>query len=158
MVRFARTCLASALLLAATCALAAPVRTPLEDWRGMKYGFFVHYVWDGAGTVTLNPDGSRPASIDDLCDRFDAQGFAEDIASMGVDYLVFTAWHANLYPLFPSAAIERIEPGRSPRRDLLGDMIGAVRAKGIRVLLYTHPEQPVFGLDYDRWNDFLNDL
>lgn len=158
MVRLSRSSLASALLLAATCALAAPERAPLDDWRAMKYGFFVHYVWDGAGAVTLNPDGSRPASIDDLCERFDAQGFADDVASMGVEYLVFTAWHANLYPLFPSAAIERVQPGRSPRRDLLGDMIDAVRARGIRVFLYTHPEQPVFGLDYDRWNDFLNDL
>ena len=146
------------LLLAASWSGFASPATPRENWRAMKYGFFVHYVWDGRGTVTLNPDGSHPASIDDLCNRFDAKSFADDIASMGVEYLVFTAWHANLYPLFPSAAIERIQPGRSPKRDLLGDMIDAVKAKGIRVFFYTHPEQPVFGLDHAKWNDFLSDL
>lgn len=148
---------AAILALVLVCAAtAAPA--PLGNWRTMKYGFFVHYVWDGAGRVTLNPDGSSPASIDDLCDRFDAQAFADDIASMGVEYLIFTVWHANMYPLFPSASIERVQPGRSPRRDLVGDVIDAVKGKGIRVFLYTHPEQPVFGMDYQRWNDFLNDL
>ncbi|MBI5835224.1 MAG: hypothetical protein HZB16_23200, partial [Armatimonadetes bacterium] len=39
-----------------------------------------------------------------------------------------------------------------------GDMIDAVRPKGLRVVFSTHPEQPVFGLPNDRWNDFLNDL
>ncbi len=150
------------LLLALVLLLCLPqlvrAETPLDRWRTMKYGFFVHYVWDGVGGVTRNPDGSAPASIDALCDSFNAQAFADDLASMGVEYLVFTAWHSNMYPLYPSAAIDRVQPGRSPKRDLLGDVLDAVKAKGLRVFFYTHPEQPVFGMPNAEWNDFLKEL
>ena len=54
----------------------------------MKYGFFVHYVWGGdAYSVTVNKDGSKPAGLDDVANRFDAEGFADDVASMGVEYV-----------------------------------------------------------------------
>jgi len=114
-----------------------------ERWKTMKHGFFVHYAWDGSGGVSLNADGSKSTSINDTADRFDATGFANDLESMGVEYVIFTAWHANFFPMYPSAAMDKVHPGRSPNRDMIGDMITAVRAKNIRVLLYTHPWQPI---------------
>ena len=144
----------------------------IQNFQKMKYGFFVHYVWGGtAYTATINPDGSIPAGLDDLADRFDAARFADDLNSMGVEYVVFTAWHANMNCLWPSPKMNQWLPGHASRRDVLRDMITAVRAKGIRVLLYTHPsdghdltaaEQMATGwgptFDYSKWNNFINDI
>ncbi|MCB1131019.1 MAG: alpha-L-fucosidase [Verrucomicrobiae bacterium] len=133
-----------------------------ERWKRMKYGFFVHYVNDGNGHTTFNIDGSpTSAGADYVADSFDAKGFAEDIASMGVEYLIFTAWHSNFHPLFNSAAVERVPAHERPRiktpqNDMLGRMVSAVRAKGVRVLFYCHPGQQLYwGED---WNRFMEDI
>ena len=133
-----------------------------ERWKRMKYGFFVHYVNDGNGHTTFNLDGSpTSAGADYVADNFDAAGFAEDIASMGVEYLIFTAWHSNFHPLFNSAAVEHVPAHERPRintpkNDMLGRMVTAVRAKGVRVLFYCHPGQQLFwGED---WNRFMEEI
>ena len=133
-----------------------------ERWKRMKYGFFVHYVNDGNGHTTFHIDGSpTSAGADAIADQFDAAGFAEDIASMGVEYLIFTAWHSNFHPLFNSAAVERVPAHerpriQTPRNDMVGRMVSAVRAKGVRVLLYCHPGQQLFwGED---WNRFMEEI
>lgn len=52
-----------------------------ERWQRMKYGFFVHYVWDGGqGATPIRADGTKPANIDELADGFDAKGFAREVA------------------------------------------------------------------------------
>jgi autotransporter-associated beta strand protein len=73
-----------------------------ERWKRMKYGFFVHYVNDGNGHTTLNIDGSpTSAGADYIADNFDAAGFAEDIASMGVAPSVFSSASAAQPPWLP---------------------------------------------------------
>jgi autotransporter-associated beta strand protein len=149
----------------------------ISSFRRMKYGYFVHYVFGG----TRKSDGNWPTDANDMADRFDATGFAEDLQSMGVEYVIFTAWHYNVVCLWPSAAMEQWMPGHTVNRDLLGDLIDAVKAKGIRVLFYTHPRDghdmntadqittgwgPGSGgydpdwnqFDRPKWNDFINDI
>lgn len=133
-----------------------------ERWKRMKYGFFVHYVNDGNGHTTFNIDGSpTSAGGDYIADSFDATGFAEDIASMGVEYVIFTAWHSNFHPLFNSAAVERVPAHerpriKTPKNDMLGRMVSAVRAKGVRVLFYCHPGQQLFW--GEEWNRFMEEI
>lgn len=153
------------------CSLEA--RQPgLQNFQRLKFGIFVHYVWGGSAyPATINPDGTLPAGLDDLADRFDAQKFAADLKSVGAEYVIFTAWHANMNCLWPSAVMNRWLPGHASRRDVIGDMIKTVRAEGIRVILYTHPtdghdlnatEQIATGWNTSsnstRWNDFINEL
>jgi hypothetical protein len=168
-------------LFASDSLLAQAIKLPPADYRSMKYGLFVHYVWGGEGyKVTVRPDGSMPANLDDLANRFDAERFANDVASMGMEYVLFTAWHANMNLLYPSKAMEKWMPGHSAKRDLIGDMIKACKAKGIQVLLYTHPrdghdfmapDQARTGwaesgspnpdwakFDKEKWNNFINDI
>ncbi len=141
-----------------TNALAGAATDGISNFRRLKYGFFVHYVWDGSGGGgTFNSDGSRLTSIDECANRFDAAGFASAMESIGVDYVIFTAWHANFFPLFNSSAMAKYYPGRCPTRDMIGDMVDAVRAKGIRVLFYTHPMQPMTW-DYNVYNNLINDV
>ena len=76
------------LALACACPLvslhAQSPQVPPTDYRSMKYGFFVHYVWGGeAYSVTVNQNGSKPTGLDDLANRFDAENFAKDLSSMG---------------------------------------------------------------------------
>ncbi len=129
-----------------------------ERWKRMKYGQFTHYVWDGGGWVTRKTDGSNSPNIDFVADNFNATKYADDLQSMGVEYVIFTAWHANFNPLFNSSTFDKYGYWyRHSQRDMLGDMITAVRAKGIRVLFYTHPNQPI---DFNWWthNNMINDI
>jgi len=162
----------------------------IENFKKYKYGFFVHYVWGGnyrgmtrtkiEGTGKEKGLGAVPASIDALADDFDAQKFADDLASWGVEYVIFTAYHANINPLFPSETMKKWGlANHTPKRDLIGDMIKAVKAKGIAVLLYTHPRDghdlrgddgiktgwgpakgihPTKAFDKEKWNNFTAEL
>lgn len=165
------------LIIAGSVFFLCPGRAASEDlgmqnFRKMKYGLFVHYVWGGkAYTATVNANGSAPAGLDDLAENFDAERFANDLASINVEYVIFTAWHANMNCLWPSPKMQRWLAGHASSRDVLREMITAVHAKGVRVLLYTHPsdghdltlaEQAATGwgpnFDRTRWNDFINDI
>lgn len=118
-----------------------------------------------------------------MADGFDAEGFANDAKAFGVEYVMFTAWHARQLPLYPSAVQQRWRgPGLNANRDMIGDMIRAVKSKGIRVMLYTHPHdghdfisdqdkravgwsagnyfpKPNFAeFDYKKWNDYQSEM
>lgn len=179
---FLRAFAASALLSLASAPLHAAPPSPAAqaNYRAMKYGLFVHYVWGGAAyTVTVNKDGSKPAGLDDVTSRFDAEGFARDAQAMGVEYVLFTAWHADMNVLYPSKVMDKWLPGHSSKRDLIGDLIKACKARAIPVMLYTHPRDghdftdadmaktgwhrgegsnPDFNkFDKAKWNDFMNE-
>jgi hypothetical protein len=170
--------LMAGLLLAPVCRAEKP---GFAEFQKMKYGFFVHYVWGGSAyQATINRDGSMPAGLNDLADRFNAEQFAADLAAMRVEYVVFTAFHANMNTLFPSKVMEKWLPGHCSKRDLLGDMIKACKAKNIPVLFYTHPRDghdctpaeqartgwvagqspnPDFNRwDKTKWNNFINEF
>ena len=170
-----RCCLATALALLSAGQIFAQ-EPGVQDFPKMKYGFFVHYVWNGTNNPvyypeTRNRDGSLPAGLDDLANRFDATGFANDLASMGVEYVFFTAWHNNMNCLWPSPVMNRWLTGHTSQRDVLRDMITAVKAKGIKVLFYTQAwegytlspaEQAATGwgptFNLTTWNSFINEL
>ncbi len=84
-----------------------------DEIRALKYGAFVHYVWGGTGTripgpLQVNSDGTRPyKTIDEMVNAFPVEKFAKDVASMGVEYLIFTCWHYNMNPLYPSKGVRQ---------------------------------------------------
>lgn len=152
---------------------------PQHDYAQLKYGIFVHYGWGnvpGAGSgypITQYPDGSYPTSVDEVANNFDVQGFANDMADAKVQYVIFTAWHGGMYPLFPSEAMEDwLGPGHASQRDLIGEVLDALHAKGIKVYLYTQPEEAhnfsasekaavgfINSSTYSQtFNDFINDV
>jgi hypothetical protein len=143
------------------------------DQLRQKYGLFVHYVWGGADkTITVNRDGSKPTGLQDVANRFDAAGFARDVKSMGVEYVIFTAWHANMNLLYPCASMDKWipEPDHTAERDVIQALLDELRPLGIRLYLYMHPqdghdftaaEQAATGFNepadnYRVWNDFIN--
>ena len=166
------------LLLAVGAGQGSANTKGIPNMRAMKYGFFVHYV----PRITVDSHGKSIADPDTLADSFDATGFANDLKSMGVEYVIFTAWHYKMVALYPSKVMPKWLPeGHVTRRDMIGDMIKAVKANGIRVILYTHPrdghdfepaEQDLTGwgsgatsvdpnwktFDFAKWNNFINEM
>lgn len=175
------------LLLSSLLLLARPVlhaeTNGMGEFLKTKYGFFVHYVWGGSQDkqFTCFPDGTRPATFDALADAFDAPGLASDLEKWGVEYLILTAWHYNINPLFPSKTMKKwgLEK-HTCKRDVLREVITACKAKGIKVILYTHPRdghdlqyedqlktgwggpngvEPKWeNFDRKKWNDFTSEL
>jgi len=154
-----------------------------ERFRSYKVGCFIHYVWGGAcQVITVAPSGNPPPSLNALADDFDVDAFAADMAAWGMEYVIFTAWHANLNTLFPSKAMASWGlSSHTSRRDLVGDVISALEAREIATILYTHPRDghdlqeddrrlvgwgsgsdganPLMDqFDYKKWNDFTHDL
>ena len=137
--RLSSTLLAT-LVMAFSILCAEPEISP--DFLKTKYGFFVHYVWGGdqKKSLTLGRDAKPLATFDEFANAFDAPGFARDLESWGVEYVILTAWHYNINPLFPSETMKKWGmENHTCKRDLLRDVITACKAKGIRVMLYTHP-------------------
>jgi len=172
--------LLASILFGATSSHAAEIS---PDFLKSKYGFFVHYVWAGkGGGLTIDRNGKQPDSFDAFADAFDVEGFANDMKAWQVEYVVFAAWHANINPLFPSETMKKWGlPDHTCKRDLIGEVIKALKARGIAVWLYTHPrdghdlrgeERVKTGwgkdgkggdpdwdqFDYQKWNQFTNEL
>lgn len=150
-----------------------------NDYFKKSYGIFVHYGWGGDGTsgygcqITQYADGTYPKSIDEAADNFDVQGFVDDVAAMSPEYLIFTAWHCGMYPLYPSAKMDEwLGEGHCSKRDVLQELLDACDAKGIDVYFYIQPseahdfspeEQTAVGYidrntQTETYNDFINEV
>jgi len=173
--------LLASLLLATSTVHAENIGT--TEFLKTKYGMFVHYVWGGdqKKSLTVGRDGKPLATFDEFANAFDAPGFARDLEKWGVEYVILTAWHYNINPLFPSETMKKwgLE-NHTCKRDVLRDVITACKARGINVMFYTHPRDGhdlsqedqiktgwggTNGTDPDwarfdrkKWNDFTNEL
>jgi len=144
-------------------------------YHDLRLGLFVHYVFFDAertyagGSIGRRADGSCVASLDELADGLDVENLCDAAAAMRAQYVIFTAWHANMNALFPCLAMERIRPGHCSRRDVIADLAAALRRRNIELMLYVHPcdghdfskaDQDALGWNdgepYARWNDFVN--
>lgn len=148
----------------------------MKSFKKCKYGMFIHHILREAHYA----DGSKVQTIDEMADAFDTEGFADSLSRMGVEYIIYTAWHFAVQPLFPSKVSEKWRPGNCPQRDLLGDIIDCVNKRGIHVILYTHPrdghdfsedDKEITGwgrdnnsepnsdtFDYKKWNAYMGEL
>ena len=87
-------------------------------FKKRKYGLLVHFVHG----ISCHSDGSLPQSINETVDGFDVQGFANNVEKMGVEYLIFTAWHWRAIPLYPSEV-----PRGKERRVVVQNTVGGSR-------------------------------
>ena len=152
-------------------------------WKSSKFGIFTHHAWGGnARTLTLHPDLSLPKSIDEVADTFDIKRFVKDLQTFNPEYLIFTCWHAQMNPIFPSAAMDKWRgKGHCAQRDVLAELIKELRPTGIKLFLYIHPsdghdmskeDQELLGWNestnipparwapgkFVKWNNFINEV
>ena len=65
-----------------------------------------------------------------------AEDWARLFRDAGAGYVVLTAKHTDGYLLWPSAVGNLVRPGYQSKRDLVGELMSAVRAQGLRGGLY----------------------
>lgn len=151
--------------------IASPLpAAPKNNWyEKSRYGLFVHYV----PGLSVYPKGGTSSDINTVANSFDAKQLAADAQAFGVEYVVFTAMHYRMRPLYPSAVTEKWRPGNSSTRDCIRDLINELKPKGIRLMLYVHTtdgydftaaDQLATGYNVDSihhypvWNNYVNEL
>ena len=103
------------------------------SWMAGSVGISSHWT-----SRSVNADGSRPA-YDEAVRDFDADAYADTLASVGATHCIFTLTHAEHFLPLPLPELDRILPGRTARRDLVADLIEALSDRGIRLIAYyTH--------------------
>ena len=100
-----------------------------------KYGLFVH--WSPLGYAL---DGKEPRSEwhQKAVEMFDVKVFADNVERTGAAWMIFTMTHGKFYWPGPNQALDRIMPGRTTKRDLIGEIITELDRRGIRTLFYLH--------------------
>ena len=100
-----------------------------------KYGIFVHWSSQSRG---FSNDEKRASWFQESVDMFNVKVFADAIERTGAGWVTFTATHQGFYWPGPNAALDKISPGRTAKRDLLGEIIDELDSRGIRTLFYMH--------------------
>jgi len=113
-------------------AFAAAYRQANADWFAKcRFGISTHWT---AQSKPVGQDDWLP--FGEAVDHFSAAGYVDQAAQAGAQYVIFTGAHALQMLPAPSAAIDRIAPGRTTRRDLIGELADACHARGLRFILY----------------------
>lgn len=100
------------------------------DWMKGSVGVSSHWT-----DRTLRLDGAELA-FTDAVDGFDVERYADALAGAGAQHCIFTLAHAHQCLPCPLEELDRILPGRTTQRDLVGELIAALNARGIRFIAY----------------------
>merc|ERR1712096_125156 len=117
---------------------AVEMRSDTSWMRESKYGLQFHW------TSESQPRYGKQKVYADAVRDFDVQSFAQMVNQTGAGYIILTTSHAEHYFPAPIKSIDAIMPGRTSDRDLVQDLIGALEACGIRLMLYYH-------VGHDHW-------
>ena len=97
-----------------------------------KYGLM--FQWGEWGYPEHGERKPWPKMIDD----FNVEKFADMVQSTGAGYVIWSAtWRTYYFPA-PIHAIDQILPGRTSKRDLIGELADALNKRGIKLMLYYH--------------------
>jgi hypothetical protein len=103
------------------------------DWfKDAGYGLM--FQWTNRATP---PTGSIKR-WDEKVNDFDLQAFASMVQESGAAYVVWSITWGQQYISAPIQSLDRIIPGRTTKRDLLGEMADALHQHGIKLIFYYH--------------------
>jgi hypothetical protein len=124
-------------------ALAMRARADTQWFREARFGLMCHW------TSQTVPRNGPPKPYADAVRDFDVAKFTEQVAQTGARFVCICTSHAHMYFPAPLKSLDRILPGRTAQRDLVGDLAAALGQRGIRLMLYYH-----LGSDADRpWQE-----
>jgi acetyl esterase/lipase len=107
-------------------------RSGAKWFANAKYGVFLQ--WGEWGYPQHGEKKKWPQMIDD----FDVEKFASTMHEIGAGYVIWSAtWRTHYFPA-PIKAVDDVLPGRTSKRDLIGDLISALGKRGIKLILYYH--------------------
>ena len=122
-------------LLSAACARysRADAYHPADtDWFAhCRMGISSHWT---AQSQPVGEDDWLP--FEETVNRFSPQHYVDQVASAGAEYVIFTSTHALQMLPAPCAAIDRVLPGRTTKRDMLGELAEACAARNVHFILY----------------------
>ncbi len=100
------------------------------DWLAGSFGIGVHWT-----TWTTDSNGNK-GDFEAAVDAFDVPRFVGQVKEAGARHIIFTSSWAEQHPPAPCAALDRILPGRTTKRNLLKEIADSLAAEGIKTILY----------------------
>jgi hypothetical protein len=119
------------------CAQDGPAQNRAAWMQTARWGLMGHYLADWQAKVH-----HVPMTVDEwnrLVDGFDADGLANQLASIGASYYQITIGQNSGYDLAPNPTYDKItgiQPSKCSRRDLIADLYTALHKRGIRLMVY----------------------
>ena len=108
------------------------------DWfHEAGWGIMTHYL--GAPPSSSGGKELTAEMWNRQVDAFDAEGLAEQLASAGTKYLLFTIGQNSGHYSAPNATYDKfvgIVPSKCSRRDLVADLAKELKRRDIRLLVY----------------------
>jgi alpha-L-fucosidase len=127
----AAACLRGVSLPSGEPAKSPPYQRANTDWLAKcRYGVGLHW------TAQSVPRHGAPLPFQKAVEAFDVKRLVDQLAYAGADYLLFTSAHALQMLPAPNPILDNLLPGRTCKRDLIGDLADALAAKGMPLLVY----------------------
>ena len=116
-------------------------------FREAGYGLFIHwgpYAVPAKGEWYLNGSQMDPAEYAKYAEgftaeKFDAKDWAAKAKRWGMKYVVFTTRHHDGFAMWDSAVNAFNAKRLGPKRDILGELVPALKAEGLKVGFYYSP-------------------
>ncbi len=105
-------------------ALAMRAQADTQWFRNARYGLMCHW------TSQTVPRHGPPKAYAEAVRDFDVKTFAEQVEQTGARFVSITTSHAMMYFPAPLKSLDRILPGRTTQRDLIGELLLPQRAVG----------------------------
>ncbi len=101
------------------------------DWfADAGYGMWFHFL------DLTTPREGPPIPYEDAVNALDVTKLARMVADCGAAYLIFTVNHGHPTCPAPIKNWEKLHPGWTTKRDLIGELADALGKHGIRLMLY----------------------
>lgn len=145
---------------AADTASAKPEHHRAKWMADGSYGVMVHYLMAPGGETAE----AKTAELNRIIDGFDLETFMKQFEDSGADWLIFTIGQNTGYFNSSNSELDRLLPGRTPKRDLVLQIAQRVKAMHKRFIVYLPAPvispmekgvQQVFGWDPDKPERFL---
>jgi len=129
------------LLTLAAAAAAPPIETVKPDgtpnraaWMAQSgFGVMTHYLIAPQG----NSHAEKTADLNRIVDNFDVEYYVKQLEATGADWLIFTLDQGTGYLSSKHEMIDQLEPGYTPRRDLIPEIAQKLHERGKRLIIYT---------------------
>ena len=100
------------------------------EWMRGSFGLSAHW------TAQCAMEDGTHLPFEEAVNSFDVKRFADVLEAVGARHCIFTVAHGLQMLPCPNAALDAIDPGRTTKRDLIGEIIAELGRRGIRFIAY----------------------
>lgn len=123
----------------------AEAKAPVPKSKPLHFGVFFHYL--NSLQNTKQPwNMGKVTSWDECVNELNVNKIAEQVSAIGADYVIFTTGQIDKYMCFPNTTYETLTGYKrgeaTSHRDVISELSGALRKKGIKLFLYSTGDGP----------------